>query len=40
MAIHDKTKDEKNQYVINREAAKILAFSSGKNDKYEYLIGQ
>ena len=39
MTIHDKTKDEKLQYVINREAAKILAFSSRKNDKYEYLIG-
>ena len=27
----------KNQYDINREAAKISAFSSAKFDKYEYL---
>ena len=40
MAIHDKIKDEKLQYDINREAAKILALSSGKTDKYEYLTGE
>ena len=26
------------QYHINREAAKISALSSGKTDKYEYLV--
>ena len=30
MIIDDQTKDEKLQYDINREAAKILALSSGK----------
>ena len=40
MTIHDKIKDEKLQYDINREAAKILALSSGKTDKYEYLTGE
>ena len=33
-------KDEKLQYDINREAAKISALSSGKLDKYEYLTGE
>ena len=28
------------QYDINREAVKILALSSRKIDKYEYLTGQ
>ena len=37
MTIEDKIKDEKLQYNIDREAAKILALSSGKIDKYEYL---
>ena len=32
--------DEKLQYDINREAAKISALSSGKIDKYEYLAGE
>ena len=27
------------QYNINREAAKISAFSSGKTDEYEFLTG-
>ena len=36
----DKTRDEKIQYDINREAPKILALSSGKNDKYEYLADE
>ena len=31
-----KVKDEKLQYDISREAAKILALISGKIDKYEY----
>ena len=39
MAIEDQIKDEKLQYDINREAAKISALSSGKLDKYEYLTG-
>ena len=33
-------KVEKLQYDINREAAKISALSSGKIDKYEYLMGK
>ena len=40
MAIDDKIRDEKLQYDINREAAKILALSSRKFDKYEYLTGE
>ena len=37
MTIDDKIKDEKLQYDINKETAKISALSSGKTDKYEYL---
>ena len=37
MTINDQIKDEKLQYNINREAAKISALSSGKLHKYEYL---
>ena len=33
MTIEDQLKDEKLQYDINREAAKILVLSSGKTDK-------
>ena len=40
MTIDDKIKDEKLQYNINREAAKISALSSGEIDKYEYLTGE
>ena len=40
MTIDDKIRDEKLQYDINREAAKIPALSSGKIDKYEYLTGE
>ena len=40
MTIEDKIRDEKLQYNINREAAKISALSSGKIDKYEYLTGE
>ena len=40
MTTDDKTRDEKLQYDINREAAKISALSSGKIDKYEYLTGE
>ena len=36
MAI-DKIRDEKRQYDINIEAAKISPLSSGKIDKYEFL---
>ena len=40
MTIEDQIKNEKLQYDINREAAKISALSSGKVDKYEYLTGE
>ena len=40
MTIEDQIKDEKLQYDINKEAAKISALSSGKIDKYEYLAGE
>ena len=36
----DKIRDEKLQYNINREVAKITVLSSGKIDKYEYLTGE
>ena len=39
LVIDDKIRDEKLQYDIDRETAKILASSSGKIDKYEYLTG-
>ena len=35
MAIDDNIRDEKLQYDIKREAAKLSASSSGKIDKYE-----
>ena len=38
--IYDKIRDEKLQYNIKREPAKISALSSAKIDKYEYLTGQ
>ena len=40
MTIDDKIRDEKLQFVINREAAKIFALSSGKIDKCEYLTDE
>ena len=40
MTIEGQIKDEKLQYDINREAAKISPLSSGKIDKYEYLTGE
>ena len=40
MTIKDQIRDEKLQYDINREAAKISALSAGKIDKYEYLTGE
>ena len=40
MTINDQTRHDKLQYDINRETAKILALSSGKIHKYEYLTGE
>ena len=40
MTIEDQIKDEKLQYDINIEAAKISALSSGKIDRCEYLTGE
>ena len=40
MTIEDQIRDEKLQYNINRQAAKISALSSTKIDKYEYLTGE
>ena len=40
MTINDQIRDEKIQYDINREGAKISALSSGKIHKYEYLTGE
>ena len=37
---NDQIREEKLQYDINREAAKISALSSGKIRKYEYLTGE
>ena len=40
MTINDQISNEKLQYDLNREAAKISALSSGKIHKYEYLTGE
>ena len=40
MTIDDKIRDEKLQYDINREAAKISTLSSSKIHKYKYLTGE
>ena len=40
MTISDQIRNEKLQYDINREAAKISALSSGEIHKYEYLTGE
>ena len=40
MTIDDKIRDEKLQYDINREAAKISALSTAKIDKYECLTSE
>ena len=40
MIIDDKIRDEKLKYDINREVAKMPAFSSLKIDKYECLTGE
>ena len=39
MTTDDQIRDEKLQYDIDREAAKISALSLGKIDRYEYLTG-
>ena len=40
MTTDDQIRDQKLQYNINGEAAKISALSSNKIGKYEYLIGE
>ena len=40
MTTDGKVRHEKLQYDINREAGKVLALSSRKIDKYEYLRGK
>ena len=40
MTINDQIRDEKLQYDINREVAKISVLSSGKIHKYEYVTGE
>ena len=40
MTLENQIRDEKLQYDINREAAKISALSSGKTGKHEYLTGE
>ena len=40
MTIDNKVRDEKLQFAINREPAKVSALSSSKIDKYEYLTGK
>ena len=40
MTINDQIRDEKLQYNINREAAKISALLSRNIHKYEYLTGE
>ena len=40
MTIDDRIRDEKLQYGVNTECAKISDLSSGKIKKYEYLTGE
>ena len=40
MTINDQIENEKRQYDINREAAKISALSSCKIDQYKYLTDE
>ena len=40
MTLDDQIRDEKLQFDINREPAKISALSSRKIGKYEYLTGE
>ena len=38
--LDDKIRSNKAQYILNREAAKISALSSGELEKYEYLTSE
>ena len=40
MTIDDQIRNEKLQYDLNRETAKISVLPSGKTDKYEYLTAE
>ena len=40
MTIEYQIRDEKLQYDVNREAAKMSALSSGKINMYKYLAGE
>ena len=40
MTTDDKIRDEKLQYDVNREAAKVSTLSSSKIDKYEYITSE
>ena len=40
MTMEDQIRDEKLQYDINKETAKISALLSGKIDQHEYLTGE
>ena len=40
MTIDDQIRDEKLQYNMNSEAAKISTLSSGKINKHEHLTGE
>ena len=40
MTLEDQIRDEKLQYDINSEAAKISTLPSGEIDNYEYLTGE
>ena len=40
MTINEQIRNEKLQYDLNREAAKISALPSGKIHKYKYLTGE
>ena len=40
MTINNQIRDEKLRYDINREAAKISAWSSGKTHKCEHITGE
>ena len=40
MIIDNKIRDEKLQYDVNKETAKMSALSSGKIDKYDCLTGE
>ena len=40
MTINDHIQNEKLQYDINKEVAKIFSLTSGKIHKYEYLTGE